>query len=168
DPALERAHGLDRKLSPRRHAEVGVLPTHDLDEEASARIARHDGRSALAAAKETRARVEAQIRTRLLRSRRVALVAMLDEERPDLVLEEGDVLGARLGGCAEDRRRLEREPDGEDRRRDDEEANGALGEEVAHPERDPRWTVDLETVSRLTEAGSTRKRPRGKGSIEAQ
>ncbi len=59
-------------------------------------VAGHDGRAAVAARADRLARIEQQAPFRLARLRRMALVAVLDEDRPDLRLEERDALGGVL------------------------------------------------------------------------
>ena len=85
------------ELRLRRHLdEVAVV--HRVDDEALARLARHDGRPIAPAFEHARARVEPQVALGLLRA--VALLAAPDEEGADFLLEElgpGGVVGEGRG-----------------------------------------------------------------------
>ncbi len=101
DPLLEVGDLLIRELLLRRHLQVAVRVPHRLNQQAIVRLARHDRRPSLSAAQNAARRVEPQSRRLLLRP--MTLVALLDKQRADLLLEKGDLLSGvllRLGGCA--------------------------------------------------------------------
>ena len=86
----------------RRHGRVGVLVPHGLDELARVRLAGDDsGLPAVAASLPARARVEKQPGLQLFRLRAMALVAVLHEHRPDLLLEELHLLRRQICGQRE-------------------------------------------------------------------
>jgi hypothetical protein len=104
-PGIGRAHGdplaqdVDLRLGQPafgRHFDVAVGIAHGLHQETRLRSARNDRRARVPAPLPTRLRVERQAAFHLLRDR-VARVAMLDQQRPHLLLEETKVFGGRNG-----------------------------------------------------------------------
>ena len=94
DPTNERVDLLLLQLAARRHLDGGIA--HGADEEALVRLAGHDGRAGVTAAKNRLAAVQAQTGLQLLRLAAVTLKAALGEKRTDALLEEVDTV---LIGC---------------------------------------------------------------------
>src|SRR5205823_10039971 len=74
------------QLSPWRH--LKVLIVESLQKQAGRRIVRNDGGAALAAFADAIAAVQEQSTSDLLRAGRMAFIAMLDQDGPNLLLEE--------------------------------------------------------------------------------
>jgi len=89
DPLHEVGDDFVRQFTFRRHLHP-VLVSQSLDDQTLLRFAGHDRRSGVAALFPSVATVELQPRLQCLRIGRVAFVAMLDEYRPNSLLEEFD------------------------------------------------------------------------------
>src|SRR5262249_34228361 len=94
------------ELAARRHLQLGILVTQRLEQEALARLARRHDRTALAALEQIRPAVQPQLALDLLAG--VALVAVLDEQRTDLLLEELPFLRRLRPGVPRQRHEQER------------------------------------------------------------
>ena len=88
--------GRQRLVAFGRHPPLDVLERHALQQQALRRVAGHDGRAVVAAVEQAVAVVDAQAALGVCVGR-VADVAMIDEDRPDLFLEEVDcgIIGRR-------------------------------------------------------------------------
>ena len=93
DPFLQRGDVFVAEFLLRRHPQVAVGVAHGLEQEAGVRLARLDGRSGVAAGHPALAGVEAEAALDLL-SLAVALVAALDQQRPDALLKELVISGS--------------------------------------------------------------------------
>ena len=91
-PALEVGDHLVGQLLLGRHLEVVVLVADRLDQQALLEVARHDRGAEVAPLADALPRVEHEVRLDLLGRRGVALVAVLDQHRADLRLEERELL----------------------------------------------------------------------------
>ena len=94
-PGLEVGDHRVGQLLLRRHLEVLILVVDRLDEQTFLRIARDDRRPQVAPLAHPCARVEEQVAAQLLGLGGMALVALLDQDRPDSRFEEGDALRCR-------------------------------------------------------------------------
>ena len=88
DPLPQRGDGRLGKLARRRHLQLGVGLRDGLNQQALIRLARHERRPGVAPLERRLAAVEPQARGLLLLA--VALEAAVDQDRPDLRLEEFD------------------------------------------------------------------------------
>ena len=70
------------------HRRFGIGVVHGPDQQAGFRLSGNNGRTAVPARDETRARVEAETALKFLSRGAVALVAMLHQHRPDPLLEK--------------------------------------------------------------------------------
>ena len=91
-PFLERRDLVVGELAVRRHLQVVALILDRLDDERLRRITSHEGRAGVAPLQHARLRVEQQAPL-LVGVGGVAVVAVVDEDRPDLRLEERDGIG---------------------------------------------------------------------------
>ena len=98
DPLLERADLGGGQLAVRRHLQVDIVVANRADQQARVEVVRHHRGTALPAAADRIARVDAQAALGKARVLRVAAVALADEHRADLLLEELDLLGRRRAG----------------------------------------------------------------------
>src|SRR5438128_1235107 len=85
------------QFSPWRHLEL--LIAKSLQKQAGRRIARNNGRAALAAFPDAIAAIQQQSTADLLRAGRVTLIAMIYQDGPNFLLEELDLLGGRIREC---------------------------------------------------------------------
>ena len=96
DPLLEVGNNGIRQLAIGRHLERIVAQR--AQQQALVDIVRHDGRAGFAAAPDARSCIEQQAPTNILRIGRVASITMLNENRPNLGLEECELLRWYFGG----------------------------------------------------------------------
>ena len=89
DPLFEDGNFLAAHSRLRRHLEIGIAVANRVNEETFIRITRNDGRACIAALLPRAAPIEPEPPLAFVRLLRVALVAMLHEERPHRVLEKG-------------------------------------------------------------------------------
>jgi hypothetical protein len=85
------------QLLLRRHLHVVVVVPDGRDQQALVRVPRHDGRPGVAALEQGRPAVDQQPALGLVGLRAVALVAPLDEDRADPLLEQIQPVGGRQG-----------------------------------------------------------------------
>ena len=106
DPLFKIRDDFGRKPLLRGHLEIALI-VHGLDQQAALHISGHHGRCGVAALANPLARVEQQTAFDLLRLRRVAGVAFVDQHRTDARLEESEVFRSdrRRGGQDLDERR---------------------------------------------------------------
>ena len=98
DPLGQRRELVIVELALGWHLGSVVLEVHCRDQQAVLRIAGHDRRAVFAAGQHRLARIEPQLGLLLVGP--VAINALGDEERPDVVLEELDVLAGEFRGAS--------------------------------------------------------------------
>ena len=95
NPLLEVGHGLFAQLFLGRHLQVRVGVLDRLDQQALGRVAGHDCLARVAASQDGFAGVELEVAFVLFVA--VALVAIVDEQRPNLAFKELDALRRKAG-----------------------------------------------------------------------
>ena len=92
DPFREIADLVVAQSLLRGHFQIGVRVIDGGHQQAALRIARHENGTAVASLHNPRSRVEQQPASQFLRRRAVAFVTPLDQQRPDALLEEHELL----------------------------------------------------------------------------
>ncbi len=96
-PGRESGNLLGRQLAVRRHLQGDVVVAHGLHQQAFVWFARHNRWACIAANEQRRPVVEQQPSLQLFSLCRMTLVALLDQDGPDLLFEE--LVSARLVAC---------------------------------------------------------------------